>query len=218
MATQESCYLHGLFLGFGACLACTYLKGEPIQTLDHHTWQWHRTACKIRCLELWWQLKSRPRRKSEWIWSSSLPRPRHSWKTWRTRSCSSWALPQARKAKHRSFFSEADLVVKEKCVVLHSDSTSDVFLLVGNILDDEELIETLSSSKIMGTKIEEQVKQQEITAVQIAEVRQVYKCFSCRRSIQNSFQVSSPKIPGRCTPWQCWPIMTYSKFWLVFIN
>ena len=27
----------------------------------------------------------------------------------------------------------------------------------------------------MGTKIEEQVKQQEITAVQIAEVRQVYK-------------------------------------------
>lgn len=45
----------------------------------------------------------------------------------------------------------------------------------GNILDDEELIETLSSSKIMGTKIEEQVKQQEITAVQIAEVRQVYK-------------------------------------------
>lgn len=55
--------------------------------------------------------------------------------------------------------------------------------LLGNILDDEELIETLSSSKIMGTKIEEQVKQQEITAVQIAEVRQVYKSFSCKTSI-----------------------------------
>ena len=89
--------------------------------------------------------------KSEWIWSSSPPRPRHSWKTWRTRSCSSWALPQARKAKNRSFFSEADLVRKETCVVLHLDSTSDVFL-VGNILDDEELIETLSSSKIMENK------------------------------------------------------------------
>lgn len=32
----------------------------------------------------------------------------------------------------------------------------------------------------MGTKIEEQVKQQEITAVQIAEVRQVYKHFCCK--------------------------------------
>lgn len=52
--------------------------------------------------------------------------------------------------------------------------------MTGNILDDEELIETLSSSKIMGTKIEEQVKQQEITAVQIAEVRQVYKHFCCK--------------------------------------
>jgi ABC-type oligopeptide transport system ATPase subunit len=52
--------------------------------------------------------------------------------------------------------------------------------VTGNILDDEELIETLSSSKIMGTKIEEQVKQQEITAVQIAEVRQVYKHFCCK--------------------------------------
>lgn len=56
--------------------------------------------------------------------------------------------------------------------------------LSGNILDDEELIETLSSSKIMGTKIEEQVKQQEITAVQIAEVRQVYKCFRCKQHQQ----------------------------------
>ena len=58
--------------------------------------------------------------------------------------------------------------LEDKILQLLSSST-------GNILDDEELIETLSSSKIMGTKIEEQVKQQEITAVQIAEVRQVYK-------------------------------------------
>eukprot|EP00438_Fugacium_kawagutii_P021710 Skav204030 [mRNA] locus=scaffold1162:24139:47383:+ [translate_table: standard] len=65
------------------------------------------------------------------------------------------------------------------------DSTIEWFGLLllplpGNILDDEELIETLSSSKIMGTKIEEQVKQQEITAVQIAEVRQVYKYHALR--------------------------------------
>jgi len=50
----------------------------------------------------------------------------------------------------------------------------------GDILDDEELIETLSNSKVMGTKIEEQVKQQEITAQQIAEVRQVYKYHALR--------------------------------------
>eukprot|EP00927_Polykrikos_kofoidii_P031997 TRINITY_DN2738_c0_g1_i1.p1 TRINITY_DN2738_c0_g1~~TRINITY_DN2738_c0_g1_i1.p1 ORF type:complete len:3358 (+),score=626.85 TRINITY_DN2738_c0_g1_i1:1049-10075(+) len=63
--------------------------------------------------------------------------------------------------------------LEDKILALLSSST-------GNILDDEELIETLSSSKIMGTKIEEQVKQQEITAVQIAEVRQVYKYHSLR--------------------------------------
>ncbi|CAL1134249.1 unnamed protein product [Cladocopium goreaui] len=63
--------------------------------------------------------------------------------------------------------------LEDKILQLLSSST-------GNILDDEELIETLSSSKIMGTKIEEQVKQQEITAVQIAEVRQVYKYHALR--------------------------------------
>jgi len=50
----------------------------------------------------------------------------------------------------------------------------------GNILDDEELIETLANSKIMGNKIEEQVKQQEVTAVQIQDVRQVYKYHALR--------------------------------------
>eukprot|EP00930_Biecheleria_cincta_P008307 TRINITY_DN10972_c0_g1_i1.p1 TRINITY_DN10972_c0_g1~~TRINITY_DN10972_c0_g1_i1.p1 ORF type:complete len:3080 (-),score=708.03 TRINITY_DN10972_c0_g1_i1:231-8642(-) len=63
--------------------------------------------------------------------------------------------------------------LEDKILALLSSST-------GNILDDEELIETLSSSKVMGTKIEEQVKQQEITAVQIAEVRQIYKYHSLR--------------------------------------
>merc|ERR1719271_86981 len=63
--------------------------------------------------------------------------------------------------------------LEDKILALLSSST-------GNILDDEELIETLSSSKVMGVKIEEQVKQQEITAVQIAEVRQVYKDLALR--------------------------------------
>jgi dynein heavy chain len=63
--------------------------------------------------------------------------------------------------------------LEDKILALLSSST-------GNILDDEELIETLSSSKIMGTKIEEQVKQQEITGQQIQEVRQVYKYHALR--------------------------------------
>jgi dynein heavy chain len=63
--------------------------------------------------------------------------------------------------------------LEDKILALLSSST-------GNILDDEELIETLSSSKVMGVKIEEQVKQQEITGVQIAEVRQVYKDLALR--------------------------------------
>merc|ERR1719393_953207 len=63
--------------------------------------------------------------------------------------------------------------LEDKILALLSSST-------GNILDDEELIETLSNSKIMGTKIEEQVKQQEVTAQQIAEVRQVYKYHALR--------------------------------------
>merc|ERR1719487_2709788 len=63
--------------------------------------------------------------------------------------------------------------LEDKILYLLSTST-------GNILDDEELIETLSSSKVMGVKIEEQVKQQEITAAQIAEVRQVYKYHALR--------------------------------------
>jgi len=64
---------------------------------------------------------------------------------------------------------------EDKILALLSSST-------GNILDDEELIETLSNSKIMGTKIEEQVKQQEVTAQSIAEVRQVYKSHALRCS------------------------------------
>jgi len=63
--------------------------------------------------------------------------------------------------------------LEDKILALLSSST-------GNILDDEELIDTLSSSKLMGVKIEEQVQQQEITAVQIQEVRQVYKYHALR--------------------------------------
>merc|ERR1740138_1544350 len=65
--------------------------------------------------------------------------------------------------------------LEDKILALLSSST-------GNILDDEELIETLSSSKIMGVKIEEQVKQQEITSVQIVEVRAVYLTLALRCS------------------------------------
>merc|ERR1719394_2430371 len=63
--------------------------------------------------------------------------------------------------------------LEDRILALLSSST-------GDILDDEELIETLSNSKVMGTKIEEQVKQQEITSQQIQEVRQVYKFLSLR--------------------------------------
>merc|ERR1719230_2105930 len=63
--------------------------------------------------------------------------------------------------------------LEDKILALLSSST-------GNILDDEELIETLSNSKIMGTKIEEQVKQQEITGQQIAETRAAYKPHALR--------------------------------------
>merc|ERR1719183_1375927 len=63
--------------------------------------------------------------------------------------------------------------LEDRILALLSSST-------GNILDDEELIETLSSSKIMSVKIEEQVKQQEMTGVQIAETRAVYRPLATR--------------------------------------
>ena len=40
----------------------------------------------------------------------------------------------------------------------------------GDILEDEELIETLSTSKITSTRIGEQVKMQEMTAAQITKI------------------------------------------------
>merc|ERR1719160_1097940 len=63
--------------------------------------------------------------------------------------------------------------IEDKILALLSSST-------GNILDDEELIETLSNSKVMSVKIEEQVKQQEMTGVQIAETRAVYRPLATR--------------------------------------
>merc|ERR1719271_1440957 len=63
--------------------------------------------------------------------------------------------------------------IEDKILALLSSST-------GNILDDEELIETLAGSKVLSVKIEEQVKQQELTAGQIAETRQVYRPHATR--------------------------------------
>jgi len=61
--------------------------------------------------------------------------------------------------------------IEDKILALLSAST-------GNILDDEELIDTLSNSKVTSVKIEEQVKQQEITSQQIQETRQKYRPFA----------------------------------------
>merc|ERR1719383_572108 len=63
--------------------------------------------------------------------------------------------------------------IEDKILALLSSST-------GNILDDEELIETLSGSKVVSLKIEEQVKQQEITSQQITETRAVYRPHALR--------------------------------------
>merc|ERR1719191_545980 len=63
--------------------------------------------------------------------------------------------------------------IEDKILALLSGST-------GNILDDEELIETLSNSKVMSVRIEEQVKQQELTAQQIADTRSVYRPLATR--------------------------------------
>lgn len=63
--------------------------------------------------------------------------------------------------------------IEDKILALLSSST-------GNILDDEELIETLAGSKVLSVKIEEQVKQQEMTGAQIAETRQVYRPLALR--------------------------------------
>merc|ERR1719453_1649366 len=63
--------------------------------------------------------------------------------------------------------------IEDKILALLSSST-------GNILDDEELIETLAGSKVVSVKIEEQVKQQEMTGAQIAETRQVYRPHALR--------------------------------------
>merc|ERR1719310_1899856 len=68
--------------------------------------------------------------------------------------------------------------IEDKILALLSGST-------GNILDDEELVETLSSSKVTGVKIEEQVKQQEVTAQQIADTRSKYQFHSLRCAALN---------------------------------
>jgi dynein heavy chain len=63
--------------------------------------------------------------------------------------------------------------IEDRILALLSAST-------GNILDDQELIETLANSKTMSIKIEEQVQQQERTGVQIQEVRNIYRPLAIR--------------------------------------
>merc|ERR1719498_1684891 len=63
--------------------------------------------------------------------------------------------------------------IEDRILALLSAST-------GNILDDEELIETLSNSKVMSVKIEEQVQQQEMTAIQIQDTRNIYRPLAIR--------------------------------------
>jgi dynein heavy chain len=63
--------------------------------------------------------------------------------------------------------------IEDRILALLSAST-------GNILDDEELIETLANSKVMSVKIEEQVQQQERTAIQIQDTRNIYRPLAIR--------------------------------------
>lgn len=70
--------------------------------------------------------------------------------------------------------SKAELAeIENKILALLSASS-------GDILEDEELIDTLSSSKITSTRIGEQVKVQEMTQAQIAETRASYQPHSFR--------------------------------------
>jgi len=63
--------------------------------------------------------------------------------------------------------------IEDRILALLSAST-------GNILEDQELIETLANSKTTSLKIEEQVQQQERTAVQIADTRAIYRPLAIR--------------------------------------
>jgi dynein heavy chain len=63
--------------------------------------------------------------------------------------------------------------IEDRILALLSAST-------GNILEDQELIETLANSKTTSLKIEEQVQQQERTGAQIAETRTVYRPLAIR--------------------------------------
>merc|ERR1719506_3588673 len=63
--------------------------------------------------------------------------------------------------------------IEDRILALLSAST-------GNILEDQELIETLANSKTTSLKIEEQVQQQERTGVQIADTRAIYRPLAIR--------------------------------------
>ncbi|KAF4658988.1 hypothetical protein FOL47_007767, partial [Perkinsus chesapeaki] len=91
--------------------------------------------------------------------------------------------------------------IEDRILALLSSAT-------GNILDDEELIETLSNSKIASQKIEEQVQQQERTAAQIQETRQSYRPLALR-SASLFFVVSDLCIVD--------PMYQYSLDWFIMI-
>ncbi|EER06065.1 dynein heavy chain, putative [Perkinsus marinus ATCC 50983] len=91
--------------------------------------------------------------------------------------------------------------IEDRILALLSSAT-------GNILDDEELIETLSNSKIASQKIEEQVQQQERTAAQIQETRQAYRPLALR-SASLFFVVSDLCIVD--------PMYQYSLDWFIMI-
>merc|ERR1719313_3164355 len=52
----------------------------------------------------------------------------------------------------------------------------------GNILDDEELINTLATSKVASQRIEERVVEQEKTQAQVQETREAYVPVAVRAS------------------------------------
>jgi dynein heavy chain, axonemal len=91
--------------------------------------------------------------------------------------------------------------IEDRILALLSSAT-------GNILDDEELIETLSNSKIASQKIEEQVQQQERTSNQIQETRAQYRPLALR-SAALFFVISDLSTVD--------PMYQYSLDWFIMI-
>jgi len=91
--------------------------------------------------------------------------------------------------------------IEDKILELLSNST-------GNILDDDELIETLANSKITSLKIEEKVKEQEKTGALVAQTRDSYVPVATRSSAM-FFVIADLNV--------CEPTYQYSLEWFVKI-